>query len=229
MGHAIKIKPDYVNAVLHLAEAEKGHHKYREAADAFTKALRLSMPQEKRVKISETLSECERLAEAQEKELEKKETARKEREEAKAKASVEMNESGKREQLIQVNEVTVNDPVQLGEDEEETSEASFNEPPEQKEEILDDKPPCCSKEGCTKFWNVGNIANAISAVIMIIGIVMLATTGRTRGTLIVFNLGIFAFSGGATNGIAIKMLFDKIPGFAGSGVIPSRFVEIRKL
>merc|ERR1719493_159361 len=64
---------------------------------------------------------------------------------------------------------------------------------------------------------------------MIIGIIMLATAGRTRATLFVFNCGIFAFSGGATNGIAIKMLFDKIPGVAGSGVIPSRFVEIREI
>ena len=43
----------------------------------------------------------------------------------------------------------------------------------------------------------------------------------------VYNCGMFAFSGGVTNWIAIKMLFDKVPGLYGSGVIPSRFVEIR--
>lgn len=39
--------------------------------------------------------------------------------------------------------------------------------------------------------------------------------------------GLFALSGGLTNWIAVKMLFDRIPGLIGSGVIPAHFVEIR--
>ncbi len=35
-------------------------------------------------------------------------------------------------------------------------------------------------------------------------------------------------SGGFTNWLAIKMLFDRIPGIYGSGVIPMRFKEIRE-
>ncbi len=49
----------------------------------------------------------------------------------------------------------------------------------------------------------------------------------------VLNTGLFALSGGVTNWLAIHMLFEKVPGFYGSGVIPLRFEEfklgIRKL
>ena len=40
--------------------------------------------------------------------------------------------------------------------------------------------------------------------------------------------GLFGFSGGITNWLAVKMLFDKIPLLYGSGVIPRRFREIRE-
>jgi uncharacterized membrane protein YheB (UPF0754 family) len=43
----------------------------------------------------------------------------------------------------------------------------------------------------------------------------------------VFSASSFAFSGGITNWLAVKMLFDRIPGLIGSGVIPARFREIR--
>lgn len=39
--------------------------------------------------------------------------------------------------------------------------------------------------------------------------------------------GLFAFSGAITNWLAIHMLFEKIPGLYGSGVIPSRFEEFK--
>ena len=35
--------------------------------------------------------------------------------------------------------------------------------------------------------------------------------------------GLFGFAGGATNWIAIVMLFDEIPGVFGSGIIPKQF------
>ena len=41
-------------------------------------------------------------------------------------------------------------------------------------------------------------------------------------------MGLFAFSGGITNALAVKMLFDRIPGLVGSGVIQHRFTEIRE-
>lgn len=42
-----------------------------------------------------------------------------------------------------------------------------------------------------------------------------------------YSASLFAFSGGITNWLAVKMLFDRIPGLVGSGVIPARFREIR--
>jgi Uncharacterized protein conserved in bacteria len=45
---------------------------------------------------------------------------------------------------------------------------------------------------------------------------------------IIYLSGLFALSGGITNWIAIHMLFEKIPFFYGSGVIPSRFEEFKK-
>lgn len=40
---------------------------------------------------------------------------------------------------------------------------------------------------------------------------------------IVFSIGLFALSGAFTNWLAIHMLFEKVPGLYGSGVIPARF------
>lgn len=42
-----------------------------------------------------------------------------------------------------------------------------------------------------------------------------------------FNIGLFAFSGALTNWLAVHMLFEKVPGLYGSGVIPARFEEFK--
>ena len=39
--------------------------------------------------------------------------------------------------------------------------------------------------------------------------------------------GLFAFSGAITNWLAIHMLFEKVPGLYGSGVIPARFEQFK--
>ena len=44
---------------------------------------------------------------------------------------------------------------------------------------------------------------------------------------IIYLIGLFALSGGITNWLAIYMLFEKVPFFYGSGVIPSRFEEFK--
>ena len=44
---------------------------------------------------------------------------------------------------------------------------------------------------------------------------------------IIYLIGLFALSGGITNWLAIHMLFEKVPFFYGSGVIPSRFEEFK--
>jgi len=44
---------------------------------------------------------------------------------------------------------------------------------------------------------------------------------------IIFTVGIFALSGAITNWLAIHMLFEKVPGLYGSGVIPARFEDFK--
>ena len=44
---------------------------------------------------------------------------------------------------------------------------------------------------------------------------------------IIYRIGLFSLSGGITNWLAIHMLFEKVPFFYGSGVIPSRFEEFK--
>lgn len=45
---------------------------------------------------------------------------------------------------------------------------------------------------------------------------------------IVFAVGLFALSGAVTNWLAIHMLFEKVPGLYGSGVIPARFEDFKQ-
>ena len=70
----------------------------------------------------------------------------------------------------------------------------------------------------------GTLSNTISASILILGLALDA--GPVQA--LILSAGLFAFSGGITNWLAVKMLFDKIPGLIGSGVIPARFREIRR-
>ena len=44
---------------------------------------------------------------------------------------------------------------------------------------------------------------------------------------IIYLTGLFALSGGITNWLAIHMLFEKVPFFYGSGVVPTRFEEFK--
>ena len=44
---------------------------------------------------------------------------------------------------------------------------------------------------------------------------------------IMYLTGLFALSGGITNWLAIHMLFEKVPFFYGSGVVPGRFEEFK--
>jgi uncharacterized membrane protein YheB (UPF0754 family) len=55
----------------------------------------------------------------------------------------------------------------------------------------------------------------------------LAVAGWHLNHPIVFNVGLFAVSGAVTNWLAVHMLFEKIPGLYGSGVIPARFEDFK--
>ena len=41
------------------------------------------------------------------------------------------------------------------------------------------------------------------------------------------NIGLFALAGSITNALAVHMLFEKVPGLYGSGVIPNRFEDFK--
>lgn len=55
----------------------------------------------------------------------------------------------------------------------------------------------------------------------------LTIAGYTLQQPIILAIGLFAFSGALTNWLAIHMLFEKVPGLYGSGVIPARFEEFK--
>lgn len=44
---------------------------------------------------------------------------------------------------------------------------------------------------------------------------------------VIITVGLFATSGAITNWLAVHMLFEKVPGLYGSGVIPARFEEFK--
>ncbi len=67
--------------------------------------------------------------------------------------------------------------------------------------------------------NKSFITNFIAALITAIG--------YFTGNAITLSMGLFALSGAITNWLAIYMLFEKVPGLYGSGVIPARFEDFK--
>jgi uncharacterized membrane protein YheB (UPF0754 family) len=67
--------------------------------------------------------------------------------------------------------------------------------------------------------NKSFITNIIALVIIFIG--------HLQHNALLFSAGLFAFSGAITNWLAIHMLFEKVPGLYGSGVIPERFESFK--
>ncbi|SMY38926.1 hypothetical protein PAND9192_03928 [Photobacterium andalusiense] len=63
--------------------------------------------------------------------------------------------------------------------------------------------------------NKSFMTNALSLLLLFIGYI--------SNNHIILYCGLFAFSGALTNWLAIYMLFEKVPGLYGSGVIPARF------
>lgn len=67
------------------------------------------------------------------------------------------------------------------------------------------------------------ITNLLALLLVVAG---LLAEGQLRPYLL--NAGLFALSGGLTNWLAVHMLFERVPGFYGSGVIPLRFEEFKE-
>jgi hypothetical protein len=76
--------------------------------------------------------------------------------------------------------------------------------------------------------NKGAFSNIVSGTLLTTGIVLAAADVGGAFQELVLTIGLFAFSGGITNALAVKMLFDRIPGLVGSGVIQHLFAEIRE-
>jgi hypothetical protein len=65
--------------------------------------------------------------------------------------------------------------------------------------------------------------NAVAAIFVVTGLCLAQPLRRP-----ILYLGLFALSGALTNWLAIYMLFEKVPGLYGSGVIPARFEEFKR-
>lgn len=76
--------------------------------------------------------------------------------------------------------------------------------------------------------NKGAFSNIVSGTLLTTGIVLASADVGGAFQELVLTIGLFAFSGGITNALAVKMLFDRIPGLVGSGVIQHQFAEIRE-
>lgn len=70
--------------------------------------------------------------------------------------------------------------------------------------------------------NKSLVTNGLAAAIIVTGLFW-----ESPWQPYVLNTGLFAFSGGITNWLAIFMLFERIPGLYGSGVIPAHFEEFK--
>jgi len=71
------------------------------------------------------------------------------------------------------------------------------------------------------------VTNLVALALVLLGLLPIA------GASWLLTMGLFALSGSVTNWLAIYMLFERVPGFYGSGVVPLHFEEfksgIRKL
>jgi len=74
----------------------------------------------------------------------------------------------------------------------------------------------------------GFLSNCFTFIILVVGRLLLIAFPDSILVYTIYQFGLFGFAGGITNWLAIKMLFDRVPGLYGSGVIPNRFVEIRE-
>ena len=72
--------------------------------------------------------------------------------------------------------------------------------------------------------NKSLVTNVVSVVLIGVGYAIPSSSAWAHP---IRQIGLYATSGAITNWLAIYMLFEKIPGLYGSGVIPSRFEEFK--
>lgn len=71
--------------------------------------------------------------------------------------------------------------------------------------------------------NKNVMPNLIAALIIVVSYFIAGPVGE-----LLLSVGLFALSGAVTNWLAVHMLFEKIPGLYGSGVIPLHFAEFKQ-
>lgn len=76
--------------------------------------------------------------------------------------------------------------------------------------------------GTVPYCSKSLLTNLLSCVLVGAGLLLPGQAGQ-----LVLGTGLFAVSGAVTNWLAVHMLFDRVPGFYGSGVIPARFEEFK--
>ncbi len=67
--------------------------------------------------------------------------------------------------------------------------------------------------------NKSAITNGIALTLVVLGFAL--------GNELVLTVGLFALSGAVTNWLAVHMLFEKVPGLYGSGVVTRKFDELK--
>jgi len=70
--------------------------------------------------------------------------------------------------------------------------------------------------------NKSVLTNLIAGLIVVAGL-----TVQCEYQSVILSVGLFALAGGITNWLAIHMLFEKVPGLYGSGVVVNRFEEFK--
>ena len=70
--------------------------------------------------------------------------------------------------------------------------------------------------------NKSLVSNLLAAALVVLGIFV-----EGEAQPYVLNTGLFALSGGITNWLAVHMLFERVPGLYGSGVIQLRFNDFK--
>ena len=75
----------------------------------------------------------------------------------------------------------------------------------------------------SRFFDKSLVTNFIAILLTVVGYFLEAPYRQP-----VLSIGLFAFSGALTNWLAINMLFEKVPGFYGPGVIPARFEDFKR-
>lgn len=72
------------------------------------------------------------------------------------------------------------------------------------------------------LWNKSSVTNLVAA--SVVGISYVSPFYKEQ----LLGVGLFSLSGALTNWLAVHMLFEKIPGLYGSGIIPNRFNDFKE-